>query len=177
MCLRKVLCTRALQIVRMFFNHSIQNPPFGRPGPMIRPGPNRRPPLVPRNVFPNKRPPAQLQIKLFPPNYFVTTTDNNFSFQSCFPLGTEIRLTHHFFLAIGGCFSLFGIGRPPIFPCPLQVLDEVKSNNKIILVIDEIHTLVGAGAAEGAVQGSNFLFPQCTPFPQTLSILATGGGG
>lgn len=56
------------------------------------------------------------------------------------------------------------------------MLDEVKSNNKIILVIDEIHTLVGAGAAEGAAQGSIFLFPQCTPFPQTLSILAPGGG-
>jgi len=40
-----------------------------------------------------------------------------------------------------------------------KVLDEVKSNNKIILVIDEIHTLVGAGAAEGAIDAANIMKP------------------
>lgn len=33
------------------------------------------------------------------------------------------------------------------------------SNNKIILFIDEIHTLVGAGGAEGAIDASNILKP------------------
>ena len=40
------------------------------------------------------------------------------------------------------------------------VLAEVeKSDGKIILFIDEIHTVVGAGAAEGAVDASNMLKP------------------
>jgi len=40
------------------------------------------------------------------------------------------------------------------------VLKEVESRNgEIILFIDEIHTLVGAGAAEGAVDASNMLKP------------------
>nr|MDK2850165.1 ATP-dependent Clp protease ATP-binding subunit ClpB [Candidatus Cloacimonadota bacterium] len=40
------------------------------------------------------------------------------------------------------------------------VLSEVeKSNGKIILFIDEIHTVVGAGAAEGSVDASNMLKP------------------
>jgi ATP-dependent Clp protease ATP-binding subunit ClpB len=40
------------------------------------------------------------------------------------------------------------------------VLQEVeKSDGKIILFIDELHTVVGAGAAEGAVDASNMLKP------------------
>lgn len=40
------------------------------------------------------------------------------------------------------------------------VLNEVeKSNGKIILFIDELHTIVGAGAAEGAVDAANMLKP------------------
>ena len=40
------------------------------------------------------------------------------------------------------------------------VLDEVeKSNGQIILFIDELHTIVGAGAAEGAVDAANMLKP------------------
>jgi len=37
--------------------------------------------------------------------------------------------------------------------------DIEKSNGKIILFIDEIHTIVGAGAAEGAMDASNMLKP------------------
>ncbi|MHA1266833.1 MAG: ATP-dependent chaperone ClpB [Candidatus Helarchaeota archaeon] len=39
------------------------------------------------------------------------------------------------------------------------VLREIKQANNIILFIDELHTLVGAGAAEGAVDASNMLKP------------------
>jgi len=39
-------------------------------------------------------------------------------------------------------------------------MDEVKeSKGEIILFIDEIHTVVGAGAAEGAIDASNMLKP------------------
>lgn len=41
------------------------------------------------------------------------------------------------------------------------VLDEVKqSDGQIILFIDELHTIVGAGAAEGAIDAANILKPQ-----------------
>ena len=39
------------------------------------------------------------------------------------------------------------------------VLDEVKKNGNIILFIDELHTVVGAGAAEGAVDAANIIKP------------------
>src|SRR5205823_2722874 len=40
------------------------------------------------------------------------------------------------------------------------VLKEIEdSNGKIVLFIDELHTLVGAGAAEGAIDASNMLKP------------------
>lgn len=39
------------------------------------------------------------------------------------------------------------------------VMDEVKKNGNILLFIDEMHTLVGAGAAEGAIDASNILKP------------------
>lgn len=38
-------------------------------------------------------------------------------------------------------------------------LDEVRKNKNIILFIDEVHTLVGAGAAEGAMDAANILKP------------------
>ena len=40
-----------------------------------------------------------------------------------------------------------------------QIIEEVNQHKKTILVIDEIHTLVGAGAAEGAVDAANILKP------------------
>jgi len=40
-----------------------------------------------------------------------------------------------------------------------RIVEEVQADSTIILVIDEIHTLVGAGAAEGAVDAANILKP------------------
>jgi ATP-dependent Clp protease ATP-binding subunit ClpC len=40
-----------------------------------------------------------------------------------------------------------------------RIVDEVRSSSNIILVIDEVHTLIGAGAAEGAVDAANILKP------------------
>ena len=39
-------------------------------------------------------------------------------------------------------------------------IDEVISVGNIILFIDEIHSIVGAGAAEGAIDAANILKPQ-----------------
>ncbi|MGA7935478.1 MAG: ATP-dependent Clp protease ATP-binding subunit [Kovacikia sp.] len=40
-----------------------------------------------------------------------------------------------------------------------RILDEVRSSGNIILVIDEVHTLVGAGASEGGMDAANLLKP------------------
>ena len=40
-----------------------------------------------------------------------------------------------------------------------KVIDEVKTSGNIILFVDEFHTIVGAGAAEGAVDAANILKP------------------
>lgn len=40
-----------------------------------------------------------------------------------------------------------------------KILSEIEENNDIILFIDEIHTLVGAGGAEGAIDASNIFKP------------------
>ena len=40
-----------------------------------------------------------------------------------------------------------------------KLLKEIEDNTEIILFIDEIHTLVGAGGAEGAIDASNILKP------------------
>ncbi len=40
-----------------------------------------------------------------------------------------------------------------------KVIEEIKSSGNCVMFIDEIHTLVGAGAAEGAVDASNILKP------------------
>ncbi|MCK5012489.1 MAG: ATP-dependent Clp protease ATP-binding subunit [Candidatus Omnitrophica bacterium] len=39
------------------------------------------------------------------------------------------------------------------------IMDEIKRSGQIILFIDELHTLVGAGAAEGAIDAANILKP------------------
>ena len=40
-----------------------------------------------------------------------------------------------------------------------KIMDEVQASKNIILVIDEVHTLIGAGAAEGAIDAANILKP------------------
>lgn len=40
-----------------------------------------------------------------------------------------------------------------------NVMSEIKKNKDIILFIDEMHTIIGAGAAEGAIDASNILKP------------------
>ena len=39
------------------------------------------------------------------------------------------------------------------------VIDEAKKHPEIVLFVDEVHTLIGAGAAEGAVDAANILKP------------------
>jgi ATP-dependent Clp protease ATP-binding subunit ClpC len=40
-----------------------------------------------------------------------------------------------------------------------RIVEEAQTDSSVIIVIDEIHTLVGAGAAEGAVDAANILKP------------------
>ncbi|UCF06223.1 MAG: ATP-dependent Clp protease ATP-binding subunit [bacterium] len=39
------------------------------------------------------------------------------------------------------------------------IINEIRENDQIIIFIDEIHTIVGAGGAEGAIDASNMLKP------------------
>jgi len=43
-----------------------------------------------------------------------------------------------------------------------KMLREVKANGNIILFLDEIHTIIGAGGAEGAIDAANILKPAMT---------------
>ncbi|MFR4319116.1 MAG: AAA family ATPase [Eubacterium sp.] len=43
-----------------------------------------------------------------------------------------------------------------------KILDEVDKAGNIILFIDEIHTIIGAGGAEGSMDASNILKPSLT---------------
>ncbi len=40
-----------------------------------------------------------------------------------------------------------------------KIMDEIRAAGNVILVIDEVHTLIGAGAAEGAIDAANILKP------------------
>ncbi|APM37532.1 ATP-dependent Clp protease ATP-binding subunit [Clostridium kluyveri] len=40
-----------------------------------------------------------------------------------------------------------------------KVMEEIRKSGNVILFIDEIHTIIGAGAAEGAIDASNILKP------------------
>ena len=39
------------------------------------------------------------------------------------------------------------------------VMKEIRQSENVVLFIDELHTLIGAGAAEGAIDASNMLKP------------------
>jgi len=41
-----------------------------------------------------------------------------------------------------------------------KIMDEVKADKNIILFIDEMHTLIGAGSAEGSLDAANILKPE-----------------
>jgi ATP-dependent Clp protease ATP-binding subunit ClpC len=43
-----------------------------------------------------------------------------------------------------------------------KILDEIKSNGEIILFVDEIHMIIGAGSAEGSIDAANILKPAMT---------------
>ena len=40
-----------------------------------------------------------------------------------------------------------------------KIIDEIYQDGNVILFIDELHTLIGAGGAEGAIDASNILKP------------------
>ena len=40
-----------------------------------------------------------------------------------------------------------------------KIMDEIRQAGNVILIIDEMHTLIGAGAAEGAIDAANILKP------------------
>merc|ERR1712093_752296 len=40
-----------------------------------------------------------------------------------------------------------------------KLMEELRANDDIILMVDEVHTLIGAGAAEGAMDAANILKP------------------
>jgi len=40
-----------------------------------------------------------------------------------------------------------------------KILEEIRATREVVLFIDELHTLVGAGAAEGAIDAANILKP------------------
>eukprot|EP01024_Parvocaulis_polyphysoides_P059034 TRINITY_DN6373_c1_g1_i4.p1 TRINITY_DN6373_c1_g1~~TRINITY_DN6373_c1_g1_i4.p1 ORF type:complete len:883 (+),score=173.42 TRINITY_DN6373_c1_g1_i4:184-2649(+) len=40
-----------------------------------------------------------------------------------------------------------------------KLMEEIKQSDDIILMIDEVHTLIGAGAAEGAIDAANIMKP------------------
>ena len=43
-----------------------------------------------------------------------------------------------------------------------KIIDEVENSGNVILFIDEIHTIIGAGGAEGSMDASNILKPSLT---------------
>jgi ATP-dependent Clp protease ATP-binding subunit ClpC len=69
-------------------------------------------------------------------------------------------LRHHRVLALDMAAVIAGTKYRGQFEERLKaVMNEIAQNRNIVLFIDELHTLVGAGAAEGAIDASNMLKP------------------
>ncbi|HEX9727646.1 MAG TPA: ATP-dependent Clp protease ATP-binding subunit [Gemmatimonadales bacterium] len=69
-------------------------------------------------------------------------------------------LAHHRVLALDMAAVIAGTKYRGQFEERLKaVMNEIAQNKNIVLFIDELHTLVGAGAAEGAIDASNMLKP------------------
>ena len=45
-----------------------------------------------------------------------------------------------------------------------KIIEELRASSDSVLFIDELHTLVGAGAAEGAIDAANILKPPLSPW-------------
>ena len=54
-----------------------------------------------------------------------------------------------------------------------KVMSELEKDNKAIVFIDELHLIVGAGAAEGAMDAGSILKPALSPRPYPGVIGAT----
>ena len=57
-----------------------------------------------------------------------------------------------------------------------KLMEEIKQADNIILVIDEVHTLIGAGAAEGAIDAANILKPALARGELQVKKFSGGGG-
>ncbi|MDX1675228.1 MAG: ATP-dependent Clp protease ATP-binding subunit, partial [Longimicrobiales bacterium] len=69
-------------------------------------------------------------------------------------------LTNHRVLALDMAAVIAGTKYRGQFEERLKaIMNEIAQNKNVILFIDELHTLVGAGAAEGAIDASNMLKP------------------
>ena len=51
------------------------------------------------------------------------------------------------------------LGFDPIEERLKSIINEIHASEDVVIFIDEIHTIVGAGGAEGAIDASNMLKP------------------